>query len=145
VRKRLDERKTRNSKVVIDTHLYGGVSMRVLIADDHFAVRKGVRMLLEEKRYEVWGEAADGQEAAELALKLKPDLVVLDMTMPRMTGLRAVEEIRRVLPDAKIIIFSIHESKHIKELALKTGAHAYVCKNSEPADLYAAIEELGLM
>ena len=117
--------------------------MRIVIADDHAWVRKGIRaMFAERSDWEVCGEATNGREAVKLALALKPELVVLDISMPELTGFQAAKEIRRLIPQIKIIILSMHESAHAKREALSAGADAYFTKTEDPLVLVAAIEAL---
>jgi len=114
--------------------------MRTLIADDHGIVRSGLRLLLERQPgMEVVAEAADGVEAFELARKTRPDLCVLDVGMPRMTGLQATREIRAHLPGTHVLIVSMHDDERYLFEALKAGASGYVLKAQADTDLLAAI------
>ena len=93
------------------------MTIRVLIADDHDAIRKGVGTISSHDGIEVCGEASNGIEAVTNAVQLRPDIVILDLTMPVMGGFEAVRELRKVLPDIPILFYSMHESDHlIKEL-----------------------------
>jgi DNA-binding NarL/FixJ family response regulator len=125
--------------------LPGALPLRVVIADDHAFVRRGIKTTLEERQgWVVCGEATNGQEAVDLVLDLRPDLVVLDISMPVVNGFQASKTIRHLLPEAKIIILSLHDSPSAQRAALKAGADAYIIKTSEPSKLFKAIESLGL-
>ncbi len=114
--------------------------MRVLIADDHGIVRSGIRLLLERQPdIEVVAEAADGVEAIDQALAERPDLCILDVGMPRMTGLQAARAIRSHLPDARVLMLSMHDDEHYLFEALKAGASGYVLKREADQDLVGAI------
>lgn len=115
----------------------------VLIADDHMVVREGLRKLLEaEKDIEVVGEAANGRIAVELALKLHPDVVVMDIAMPQMNGLEATRQLRKVVPDAKVIILSAHSDDAYVEGVMALGANGYLIKQSSANVLSEAIREV---
>jgi len=117
--------------------------MRLLIVDDHDVVRRGVRsLLLEQPGYEVCGEAGDGQEALEQARELKPDVVVMDISMPRLNGLEAASLIRSNLPECEIVLMTQHEAKEMARQALNAGARGYVIKSSMARDLIAAVERV---
>jgi DNA-binding NarL/FixJ family response regulator len=106
--------------------------MRVLIADDHGIVRTGIRLLLERQPdVEVVGEAADGVQAVEEALACNPDLCILDVGMPRMTGIQAARAIRSHLPEAHVLMLSMHDDERYLFEALKAGASGYVLKRGE--------------
>lgn len=116
--------------------------VRVLIADDHPVVKKMVRSLLEEYPHiEVCGEAADGLQAIEEAQKLKPDVVVLNVTMPIMSGFQAARVIKKRLPQAAIVILSANADQGFVEEARKIGVHAYVAKSKAGEALVRAVEE----
>ncbi len=113
---------------------------RVLIADDHGIVRAGIRLLLERQpNLEVIAEAADGLEAVQQALAARPELCILDVAMPRLTGLQAAREIRAHLPDTRVLILSMHDDERYLFEALKAGASGYVLKREADHDLVAAI------
>src|ERR1700722_20318898 len=115
--------------------------VRILIADDYPAIRKVVRSLLQQHPgFEVCGEAADGAEAIEEALRLKPDVVVLDVTMPVLNGLQAAREINVSLPGTAIVILSAHADKEFVDEAKKIGVRAYVAKTSAAETLTKAVE-----
>ncbi len=113
--------------------------VRVLIADDHPLIRSGLRGLLErEGEFRVVAEAADGYEAIERALEHKPDLILLDVGMPRLNGTDAAQHISGKLPNARIIIVSMHSDEAYVLRALKAGARGYLLKASPEADVLAA-------
>ena len=114
--------------------------MRVLIADDHGIVRSGLRLLLErEPDIEVIGEASDGAEAREKAISERPDLAILDVKMPKLTGLQATREIREQAPEVAVLILSMHDDERYLFEALKAGASGYVLKRQADQDLLDAV------
>ncbi len=114
------------------------MSTRILLADDHTIVREGLRSIIEhEMGMEVVALAASGNVAVELARVHRPDVVVIDITMPGMNGIEATRQILRELPSARVIALSMHASKDIVSEMLKAGASAYLLKDS-------AVDELGL-
>jgi DNA-binding NarL/FixJ family response regulator len=120
------------------------VSTRLLIADDHGIVRAGIRLLLERQPdIEVVAEAADGVEAVEQALATRPTLAILDVSMPRLTGLQAAREIRAQLPDTRVLMLSMHDDEHYLFEALKAGASGYVLKREADQDLVGAVRAVG--
>lgn len=116
--------------------------VRILIADDHEVVRQGVRAVLEgEAGWEVCGEAISGRDAVAKAVELRPDVVILDITMPELNGLEATRQIRRAVP-ARILILTVHESDRIAAEVLDAGAHGYVLKADAGRTLVEAIRAL---
>jgi DNA-binding NarL/FixJ family response regulator len=114
--------------------------MRVLIADDHGIVRSGLRLLLERQPdIEVVAEAADGAEARELAVRERPDLAILDVRMPKLTGLQVTREIKRQAPEVAVLILSMHDDERYLFEALKAGASGYVLKTQADTDLMEAV------
>jgi DNA-binding NarL/FixJ family response regulator len=114
--------------------------MRVLIADDHGIVRSGLRMLLDSvDGIDVIGEAADGIEARDIAVRERPDLAILDVKMPGLTGLEATREIRKQAPEVAVLILSMHEEERYLFEALKAGASGYVLKRAADRELIDAI------
>ena len=113
----------------------------LFLADDHTILREGLKLIIEDvPRYTVIGEAGDGKEALELIEKLKPDVAVLDISMPTMSGIDVVRYMKKYVPDSKIIILSRHDNEeYVKEL-LKTGVNGYVLKDDAGDDLLRAIE-----
>jgi DNA-binding NarL/FixJ family response regulator len=117
-----------------------GEHMRVVIADDHGIVRSGVRMLLERQAdIEVVGEASDGAEARDLVIREKPDLAILDVKMPKLTGLQVTREIREQVPDVAVLILSMYDDDRYLFEALKAGASGYVLKTQADSDLMEAV------
>jgi len=114
--------------------------MRILIADDHGIVRGGLRLLIERQAdMEVVAEAEDGVEAFERALQTQPDLCVMDVSMPRMTGLQAARQIRAHLPNTQVLALSMHDDERYVFDALKAGASGYVLKREVDQALLNAI------
>jgi DNA-binding NarL/FixJ family response regulator len=114
---------------------------RILIVDDNIHVRRGVHCILECRGgWEVCGEAATGLEAVELAKRLQPDIVLMDISMPGMSGLEATRHIRDIAPRSKVIILSIHESDHVVHKAREAGAQGYVFKSDLDRDLLNTVE-----
>jgi Response regulator containing a CheY-like receiver domain and an HTH DNA-binding domain len=114
--------------------------VRVLIADDHGIVRSGLRLLLERQPdIEVIAEAADGAEAREIAVRERPDLAILDVRMPKLTGLQATREIKKQAPEVSVLILSMHDDERYLFEALKAGASGYVLKTQADTDLMEAI------
>jgi DNA-binding NarL/FixJ family response regulator len=117
----------------------GALTTRILLADDHTVVRRGLRLVLEaEPDLEVVAEAADGAEAVQRVASGDVDLAVLDVAMPRMTGLQATREIRRRSPDVRILILSMHDNEQYLYEALRAGASGYVLKTVADRDLVEA-------
>jgi len=115
--------------------------VRVLLADDHELVRKGLRALIERQPdLEVAGEAADGREAVELCEQMKPDVVVMDIAMPRLNGIEATGQIVKRNPATGVIMLSMHSDEGYLTRALAAGAKGYLLKDSAEADLLLAIE-----
>ncbi|MDQ6750599.1 MAG: response regulator transcription factor [Actinomycetota bacterium] len=114
--------------------------MRILIADDHGIVRSGLRLLLDRQPdMEVVAEAQDGAEAVETALAQRPDLCILDVAMPRLTGLQAAREIRSHAPEVSVLILSMHDDERYVFEALQAGASGYVLKREADHDLVDAV------
>jgi PAS domain S-box-containing protein len=117
--------------------------MRILVVDDHEVVRRGIcSVLATESSLTICGEAVDGKDAIEKARALRPDIVVMDITMPRMNGLEATREIKRLLPETEIVIVSQHEAPEMVRQAFNAGARAFVVKSSVSKELLAAINKV---
>jgi DNA-binding NarL/FixJ family response regulator len=116
---------------------------RILIADDHETVRKGVRSILESRKdVEKCYEASNGEEAVRDALELKPDLIILDLSMPGLDGLAAGKEIRKLLPNIPILMLSMHAGDGIVREAQKAGLHGFVSKGDAGQVLLRAVDAL---
>ena len=114
--------------------------IRVIVADDHHLVRQGIRMLLDKAEdIEVVAEAEDGLEAVELAERLAPDIVVMDISMPRLNGAQATELIRARLPATQVVVLSMHADETVVRQALRRGARAYVLKRAVGEELMLAV------
>lgn len=117
--------------------------MNIVIADDHGIVRSGIRLLLEtQPDLRVVGEAADGIAARDLVIREKPDLAILDVKMPGLTGLQATREIKAQVPEVQVLILSMHDDERYLFEALRAGASGYVLKSQADSDLLAAIRSV---
>jgi len=118
--------------------------LRVLLAEDHKMMREGLRMVVDrEATMEVVGEADNGFAAIKLAQELRPDVVVMDVSMPKLNGLSATTELKQLVPDVKVLILTRHtESSYVQQL-LQSGASGYVLKQSASEELVRAIQRVG--
>jgi CheY-like chemotaxis protein len=117
-------------------------SYRILIADDHEAVRRGLRSALAGAGWLICGEAVDGRDAIEKTLELKPDLLILDVSMPKLGGLEAAREILKLSKETKILVFTMHESKQIRDETAAIGVHGLAVKSAPLSTLLATIDSL---
>ncbi len=114
-----------------------------MIADDHPVVRKGLHSCLaRQDRLRIIGEAADGNEALAKALELKPDVVLMDISMPRRDGLSVTQELRKAAPETRVLVLSVHSNKEYVFRIIQAGAHGYVSKEASPDQLLRAIESV---
>ncbi len=115
--------------------------LNVLLADDHKLLRAGLKLLLQRNPdLTVVGEAADGEQTLQLFQQLEPDLLLLDLSMPKMDGLDCLREIKSRWPEAKVIVLTMHEDENYIKQAMQAGAAAYVHKSAADTDLFKAIE-----
>ncbi len=118
-------------------------NFEILLADDHAIFRKGIRKIVEEiDGLAVCGEANDGLELLELLKTKHPDLIILDISMPNLRGLEATEEIKKLYPEIKILLLTMHKKKSFVQLGLKAGADGFLLKEDADSELYRAIENL---
>jgi DNA-binding NarL/FixJ family response regulator len=117
--------------------------IRIVLVEDHTILREGLRALLSaDPKFEVVGEADDGREAVRRVDKLAPDLVVMDLSMPRMTGMDAIREIKRRHPATKIIALTVHKAEEYLRTTLQAGADGYVLKDATHVELLLAIQNV---
>ena len=115
----------------------------ILIADDHAVVRRGLRALLEaQPAWKVCEEASNGMEAVQKARELKPDLAILDISMPELNGLEAAVRIRKVSPNTRILMLTMHTTEELIEATVQAGARGYMLKSDAERDLIAAVDAL---
>ena len=114
--------------------------IRVLLADDHTIVRQGLRALLDSQEdIEVVGEAEDGRQAFEKTKELIPDIVVIDITMPNLNGIEATRQIKKLNPEIKVLVLTVHDNEEYIHQILQAGASGYLLKESAVTDLVSAI------
>ena len=119
------------------------MELRILLADDHEVVRRGLRAVLEaHPGWKVCGEAATGREAVEQARQLKPDVVVLDISMPELNGLEAARQILRSVPRAEVLMLTMHDAEELARQVVEAGVRGYVLKSDAGRELLAAVESL---
>jgi DNA-binding NarL/FixJ family response regulator len=117
--------------------------LRILLADDHSIVRRGLRELLEEHvGWSVCAEAATGREAVEMAIEHRPQIAVLDLSMPELNGLEATRRIRQAVPETEVLVFTMHESDELVREVLAAGARGYLLKSDAADQLVPAVESL---
>jgi len=115
--------------------------IRILLADDHDVVRSGLRALLRTSPdFAIVGEAVDGEEAVRMTEETKPDVVIMDISMPNLDGIAATKVIKDKLPDVKVVILTVHEDEEYAYQVLRAGASGYVLKNAGKKDIFKAIE-----
>ena len=116
---------------------------RIVIAEDHTILREGLRSLLSsDPNFDIIGEAGDGREAIQCVEKFKPDLILMDLSMPRMTGLDAIREIKRQFKDTKILVLTVHKTEEYILATFKAGADGYLLKDSTHAELVMAVKKV---
>src|SRR5262245_29034633 len=116
---------------------------RVLLVDDHEVVRKGLRALIDSRpEFEIVGEAVNGRDAIEKTTRLRPDVVILDLSMPEMSGLEATRQIVKTVPQTQVLVLTIHDSENMASAALQAGARGYVLKSDAGRELLTALTSL---
>jgi DNA-binding NarL/FixJ family response regulator len=119
--------------------------VRVLLADDHEVLRRGLRQIIEEQPgWEVCGEACNGREAVRIAAELRPEVAVLDVSMPELNGLEATRQIRKASPMTEILIFTMHDSEFLVRDAITAGARGFLLKNDVAQHIVAAVNALAM-
>lgn len=116
--------------------------MRILVADDHALFRDGIVSLLEAAGFEVVGQVGDGQAAVEAAQRLRPDLVLLDITMPKMSGLEALRRIKEELPETQAVMLTVSDDDDDLVEAIKSGAHGYLLKSLNADEFFEMLDGL---
>jgi DNA-binding NarL/FixJ family response regulator len=118
--------------------------LRILIADDHEIVRRGVRNIISaHPGWEVCGEAADGREASEIGLREKPDIAILDVSLPGLNGIGVARQLRQALPKLEVLFFTMHDDEETMIAGLGVGARGYLQKSDSDQHLVAAVSALG--
>lgn len=116
---------------------------RIVLAEDHVVLRQGLRSLLEKNaEFEVVAEANDGLDAIQCVRETKPDLIIIDLSMPRLTGMDAIREIKRIQPEIKIIVLTVHMAEEYVHESLEAGANGYVLKAADYAELIMAVKSV---
>ena len=119
------------------------MSLRILVVDDHAVVRRGVRSLLESHEgWEVCGEATTGRDAVDQSRRLRPDVVVMDLSLPELNGLDATRHILKDAPETEVLVLTMHQSEELARDVLQAGARGYVLKSDADENLIAAVESL---
>src|SRR5437588_6082566 len=116
------------------------MKIHILLADDHTILRAGLKMMLNaQPDMEVVGEAHDGRQAIQEALRLQPDIVLMDITMPDMNGVEATRQIKKLLPEVKVLVLTMHENDEYIFQALRAGASGYILKEAADTELITAL------
>ena len=119
------------------------MSIRIVLADDHKVVRQGMRALLrEEPDFEIVGEAADGLEAVSIVEHLQPNILLLDLSMPKLHGIEVIQRVVTSSPTTKIVVLSIHDSNIYKVRAAEAGASGYVVKSAGSEEVIATMRQV---
>jgi DNA-binding NarL/FixJ family response regulator len=120
-----------------------GQKVRIVIAEDHTILREGLKSLLSSNPdFEIIGEAEDGREAIRCVEKFKPDLILMDLSMPRINGLDAIKEIKKRFSETKILVLTVHKTEEYILASLKSGADGYILKDSTHAELVLAVKNV---
>ncbi len=117
----------------------GAPAVRLMLADDHRMLREGLRRSMTEQGFSIVGEAADGAQAVELAHRLQPDVVLMDVTMPELDGVGATREIRSALPDVRVVMLTMHADEDVLASAIRAGASGYLVKDCSTREIAEAV------
>jgi two-component system response regulator DegU len=115
------------------------VTIRLMLADDHRMLREGLSRSMSEQGFDVVGEAGDGEQAVKLAEQLRPDVVLMDVTMPEMDGVEATRQIRASLPNIRVVMLTMHADQEVLAAAIRAGASGYLVKDCSTAEIAAAV------
>ena len=135
-----------HNKAIMNPHVNSLIrdnKIRILIVDDNPILREGLKSVLSHPPiFDIVGQAGDGLEALDSVKKLHPDLVLMDIAMPRMDGITATQEIKKQWPEAKILVFTVHKSPEYRTAALNAGADGYISKDSFSVELVESIQDI---
>ena len=115
------------------------MTIRLMLADDHRMLREGLSRSMSEQGFDVVGEAGDGEQAVKLAEQLRPDVVLMDVTMPEMDGVEATRQIRAALPNIRVVMLTMHADQEVLAAAIRAGASGYLVKDCSTAEIAAAV------
>ena len=117
--------------------------IRVLLADDHTILRAGLRMMLSvQPDIEIVGEASDGRQAITEAQRLQPDVILMDITMPELNGIEATRQVKKLLPETRVLVLTMHENEEYLFQVLRAGASGYILKEAADTELISAIRSV---
>ncbi len=116
--------------------------IRLMLADDHRMLREGLRRSMSERGFDVVGEARDGAEAVDLAAALRPDVILMDVTMPELDGVEATKQIKARQPDVRIVMLTMHADQDVLAEAIRSGANGYLVKDCSTDEIASAIESV---
>jgi DNA-binding NarL/FixJ family response regulator len=116
-----------------------GLSIRLMLADDHRMLREGLRRSMSDQGFDVVGEARDGDEAVRLAEELEPDVILMDVTMPEMDGVEACRAVRAQVPDTKVVMLTMHADQEVLAAAIRAGACGYLVKDCSTEEIASAV------
>lgn len=118
------------------------MALRVMLVDDNAPVRRSLRSLLEREGFKVVAEASNGEQAVSLAYKHRPDVILLDLSMPRLNGIEAARQIHKTVPEARTIILTIHRDYHYAVQALEAGVHGFIIKARAVEELAEGVQQV---
>src|SRR4051794_21136379 len=130
------------SRSTSDVPTGGSMLPRLLLADDHQMLRQGLRRSMEDEGFDVVGEAADGAEAVRMACELRPDVVLMDVSMPEVDGVEATRQIRAALEDARVIMLTMHADQDVIRRAIQAGASGYLVKDCSIDEVVAVVRQV---